>query len=226
MSASARRSRRICSRPAVSATNSEHLVTWDLVVFGFLICSSLTIIFFLFCGDLLFPESEVSLKVTYLKYGERGSYPRISTHIPCHGINQDSIYQLLYRLYENVPSHLAYIIANRQANNVSSACLRSKILSLLATNSPPSGTYWCAKSLCSGDIYSIYAAGITLPSIITLSNHCSVMVVHRRYLDALLQETPSARLFSVALIPLLVLGQSRLVGQYACAPWLRFCILD
>jgi hypothetical protein len=66
---------------------------------------------------------------------------------------------------------------------------------------PPLGTRFTPRSLRSGGITAAYAVGVPLERIMRLSNHASVAVVMRQYLDPLVTPTPAARVFFQRFVP-------------------------
>lgn len=138
-----------------------------------------------------------------LKYGERGFAPCIYLRIPFPTLS-DTVYKLLRKLGASTSCTDAYLFPCRsRSGTITDADLRSSLDARVADVCPPAGNKFTARSLRSGGISAAYTVGVRLETIMRLSNHTLSEVVHRHYLDALLPDTPFARVFLSALRPLL-----------------------
>lgn len=174
----------------------------------FPVCSRPTASRYLKRADVELSAAQITLQLRFSKYSERGSAPRVALRVPVAPRGPDLIRTLFTRLCRAADSSQSYLFACSSslplpASNLTST-LEAPVCSPLSPVAlrPPAPNGHAPRSLRSGGISAAYAAGVSLPVIMRLSNHYSSAVVHKHYLDALAPPSAAGDVFSIALCTL------------------------
>jgi hypothetical protein len=185
-----------CLTRALSAADTPDFRFWAVVCVGFLISARPASVLALSPEAVRISGAAVSLELRVFKYGESGSSPRVSLLIPTTG-DDDPIRRLFLRLLASSPA-VAFATPFFSYSDLVAATADG--LRGVAARPPP-GTRFTPRSLRSGGITAAYAVGVPLERIMRLSNHASLAVVMRHYLDPLVPPTPAARVFFQRFVP-------------------------
>jgi hypothetical protein len=188
-----------CLGQALAATTGRVLRYWAAVCVGFLLSARPGSVLGLAPADVRVEPTWVTLQLRIFKYGTSGVAPRISLLIPTAGPG-DPIRQLFIRLVATprAAGHASATSPWFQRGDLADATAAG----LRAVSAhPPPGARFTPRSLRSGGITAAYSVGVPMERIMRLSNHSSVAVVIRHYLDPLVPPSPAARVFFSRFVP-------------------------